>query len=336
MKKETRILSGARATNPRLHLGNYEGALRNWVKLQEDFKVYSMVADYHALTTMGDIPPNLFWNSREVAKDYYSAGIDPERSAIFIQSHVPEHAELHLIFSMITGVGKLERVPTYKEKRDELGEGRQVSYGLLGYPVLQSADILLYKPYGVPVGKDQAPHLELSREVARSFNAAFDCDVFPEFKDLIDEDEMRSKVPGLDADDNGILRKMSKSYDNCIYLSDSADEVARKIKSAFTTPSKIKKTDPGIPEGCAVCQYLKLYSPNWHTQWEEDVQGLRGCSTNKMELIEVMNAFLEPFRRRRAELSDDDVEDILRDGAAQAREVAGQTMAEVRSAMKIG
>jgi tryptophanyl-tRNA synthetase len=226
-------------------------------------------------------------------------------------------------------------VPTYKEKRDELAEGRPVSYGLLGYPVLQAADILLYKPYGVPVGRDQAPHLELSREIGRSFNAAFDCQVFPEFKDIIDDEELRAKVPGLDADENGQLRKMSKSYDNCVYLTDGPDELAAKVKSAFTTPTKIRKTDPGVPEGCAVCQYLRLYSPNWKDQWSEDVEGLRGCSQNKAELIEILNEFLSPFRERRKHLDDASIEEILRRGNEEARDFAGQTMAEVRKAMKL-
>jgi tryptophanyl-tRNA synthetase len=335
MCEKKRILSGMRATNPRLHLGNYEGALRNWVRLQDEFKVYCMVADYHALTTMADMPPDLERNSMEVAKDFVAAGIDPERSTVFVQSMVPEHAELHLVFSMVTGLGKLERVPTFKEKKEDLGEGRTVSYGLLGYPVLQAADILLYKPYGVPVGKDQAPHLELSREIGRSFNAAFGAEVFPEFKDLIDEDESRSKVPGLDADEHGVLRKMSKSYDNCIYLTDSPDEVAAKVKGAFTTPTKIRKTDPGVPEGCAVCQYLRLYSKDWQLQWEEDRTGLRGCMQNKLELIEALNEFLRPFRERRADLDDAAIERILRRGAEEAREVAGRTMREVRSAMRL-
>lgn len=336
MNQTQRILSGMRATNPRLHLGNYEGALRNWVELQEQFKVYCMVADYHALTTMGDVPQDLARNSREVAKDFISAGIDPQRSTVFIQSMVPEHAELHLILSMVTGLGKLERVPTFKEKKDELAEGKAVSYGLLGYPVLQSADILLYKPYGVPVGRDQAPHLEISREIARSFNAAFNCQVFEDFKDMIPEDEARAKVPGLDADEQGNLRKMSKSYDNCIYLTDTPDDVASKIKGAFTTPSKMRKTDPGIPEGCAVCQYLKLYSPDWTQQWDEDVQGLRGCMQNKSELIDLLNAFLQPFRERRAQLDDATMEKILRRGAEEARDFASKTMAEVKAAMRLG
>lgn len=335
MSDQKRILSGMRATNPKLHLGNYEGALQNWVRLQEDHKVYCMVADYHALTTMGDLPPDLAYNSREVAKDFIAGGMDPTRSTVFVQSMVPEHAELHLILSMVTGLGKLERVPTFKEKKDELAEGRSVSYGLLGYPVLQSADILLYRPMGVPVGRDQAPHLELSREIARSFNAAFECEVFPEFKDIIDEDELRAKLPGLDVDANGQLRKMSKSYDNCIYLTDGPDEIATKIKSAFTTPTKLRKTDPGVPEGCAVCQYLKLYSSSWQAQWAEDVAGERGCMQNKSDLIEILNEFLKPIRERRAMLDDATIMEILERGAEEARDFASQTMASVRAAMKL-
>jgi len=331
-----RILSGMRATNPRLHLGNYEGALRNWVRLQnEGCEMFCMVADYHALTTMGAEPEDLAWKSREVAKDFIAGGMDPEKSAIFIQSQVHQHAELHLVFSMVTGLGKLERVPTFKEKKSELAAGVPVSYGLLGYPVLQSADILLYKPYGVPVGKDQAPHLELTREIARSFNSTFGREVFPEIKDLIDEDELRAKLPGLDADESGKLRKMSKSYDNCIYINESPDETAKKVMSAYTTPTKIKKTDPGVPEGCAVCQYLRLYSPAWETQWDEDRQGLRGCVQNKKDLIEVINEFLRPMRDLRATLDDASVESVLKKGAEKASERAEQTMCEVREAMRL-
>lgn len=329
-----RILSGMRATNSRLHLGNYEGALRNWVRLQADHEMFCMVADWHALTTLGPDNPDVRRNALEVAKDYVAAGLDPDQCAIFIQSDVKEHAELHLLLSMVTGLGKLERVPTFKEKKEDLAAGAVVSYGLLGYPVLQTADILLYKPMGVPVGKDQAPHLELSREVARSFNARYG-EVFPEFKNLIDDDELRSKLPGLDADDEGNLRKMSKSYDNCIYLSDSEDELAQRIRNAFTTPTKLRKTDPGIPEGCAVCQYLRLYSPDWETQWKEDREGLRGCMQSKKELTELLVEYLRPMRERRAVLDDDTIMDILREGATKARAVAGATMEEVRRAMNL-
>jgi tryptophanyl-tRNA synthetase len=236
---------------------------------------------------------------------------------------------------MVAGVGKLERVPTYKEKQEDMGAEAMISYGLLGYPVLQAADILLYKPYGVPVGKDQAPHLEVSREIGRSFNAMFGVEVFPEVANIIDEDELRSKVPGLDADENGVLRKMSKSYDNCIYLSDTADQTAARIKSAYTTPSKLRKTDPGIPEGCAVCQYLKIYDPDYRTAWEEDRAGLIGCMQNKARATEIINEYLRPMRERRAQLDDGAIREILRDGAARARAVASQTMTEVRAAMKL-
>jgi tryptophanyl-tRNA synthetase len=329
MSDQKRILSGTRSSNPRLHIGNYEGALRNWVRYQDTHQMFCMVADYHALTTLDGMPPDVGHNSREVARDFIAAGLDPEKSAIFIQSHVPEHAELHVILSMVVGVGKLERVPTYKEKKDELSADTPASYGLLGYPVLQSADILLYRPHYVPVGKDQAPHLELTREIGRSFNAVFNTDLFFDFDALIDEDETRAKLPGLD------MRKMSKSYDNCIYINETPDETAKKVMSAFTTPSKLKKTDPGIPEGCAVCQYLRLYSPDWQAQWAEDVAGERGCMQNKRELIEVINEFLRPMRERRAALDDATLDDILRSGTERAREFAANTLDQVKAAVRL-
>jgi tryptophanyl-tRNA synthetase len=323
-----RILSGMRSSNSRLHIGNYEGALRNWVDLQNDgYQMFCMVADLHALTTMYENPREVSIYGREVAKDFVAAGIDPERSPVFIQSHVPEHSELHLLFSMITPLGWLERVPTYKEKQEDLGSAEREPYGLLGYPVLQTADILLYKPYGVPVGRDQAPHLEIGNDIAARFNRLYNVELFTPFKYLIPKDEARAKVPGLD------MRKMSKSYDNCIYLGDTEDETAKKIKSAFTTPTKIKKTDPGIPEGCAVCQYLRLYSGAWETQWEEDRQGLRGCMQNKTECTEAVNEFLRPIRARRTLLDDGAIEEILTKGATRAREVAASTLADVKSAM---
>lgn len=323
-----RILSGMRATSSRLHLGNYVGALKPWVDLQTQYDMYCMVADWHVLTTAVDDPQNIRENSRSVARDFIAAGLDPAKCAIFVQSDVKEHAELHLLLSMVVGVGKLERTPTYKEKVSEITGDRIVSYGLLGYPVLQSADILLYKPYGVPVGRDQAPHLELSREVARSFNALFG-EVFPEFVDIINDDELTAKLPGLD------MRKMSKSYDNCIYLNSTEDDLEAQVKSAFTTPTKIKKTDPGIPEGCAVCQYLRVFSPDWERQWSEDVAGERGCMQNKKELVELLNEFLRPMRERRAQIDDATLDDILRAGAERAREVAAKTMDEVRQAMRL-
>ncbi|AIE83451.1 tryptophan--tRNA ligase [Fimbriimonas ginsengisoli] len=330
MTTSKRILSGMRSSNPRLHIGNYEGALRNWVDLQEQgYHMFCMVADWHALTTMYENAGEVSRNAREVAKDYVAAGIDPVRSPVFIQSHVKEHAELHMLLSMITPLGWLERTPTYKEKQADLGSAEREPYGLLGYPVLQTADILLYKPYGVPVGRDQAPHLEIGNDIGQRFNRLYNVEVFPEYKYLIPQDETRAKLPGLD------MRKMSKSYDNCIYLSDTEDQTAEKIKSAFTTPTKIRKTDPGIPEGCAVCQYLKVYSPTWQTQWQEDRDGLRGCMQNKKECTEAINEYFRPMRQRRAQLDDATIEGILADGAIRAREVAQATMSEVRAAMGI-
>jgi len=323
-----RILSGMRSTNPRLHIGNYEGALRNWVALQDQgFEMFCMVADYHALTTMYEHAAAIARNNIEVAKDFVAGGIDPEKSVVFIQSQVPQHAELHLLFSMMTPLGWLERVPTYKEKQDDMGSGEREPYGLLGYPVLQTADILLYKPYGVPVGRDQAPHLEIGNDIGQRFNRLYGKDVFPVFKYMIPEDESRAKLPGLD------MRKMSKSYDNCIYLSDTEDETAKKIKGAYTTPSKVKMTDPGIPEGCAVCQYLRLYSADWETQWQEDRDGLRGCSKNKGECTAAINEYLRPIRERRAQLDDASMLEILDRGAEQARDVASATIREVKDAM---
>ncbi len=317
-----KILSGMRSTGF-LHLGNYEGALRNWVKLQEQADLFCMVADYHALTTHFEDPEQISRSSREVARDFVACGIDPARSVIFLQSHVPQHAELCLLLSMITPLGWLERVPTFKEKKADLAAD-SVPFGLLGYPVLQAADILLYRPFGVPVGKDQAPHLEISREIARRFNRLYG-EVFPEFKNIIGDEAV---LPGTD------MRKMSKSYDNCIYIKDSEDETAAKIMSAYTTPSKIKKTDPGIPEGCAVCQYLRVYSPNWESQWNEDREGLRGCMQSKKECIESINEYYRPIRERRKELDDHTINLMLKEGAEKAAEVASKTLADAKAAMR--
>jgi tryptophanyl-tRNA synthetase len=291
------------------------------------------VVDWHALTTRFDDTEGLAEASREVAADYIAAGLDPEKCAIFLQSHVKEHAELHLLLSMITPVGWLERVPSYKEKRDlmrERGEGDEsVSYGLLGYPVLQAADILAYRAHAVPVGKDQAAHLELSRENARRFNRLYG-DVFPEPQAVISE--ATAVIPGLDG------RKMSKSYGNAIYLSDDADTIAKKVMDAFTTPTKIRKTDPGIPENCVVCLLRRLYDPaGYELSWEEDRAGIRGCVQNKRELIEILNTALEPIRARRIELLDDraQLERFLQQGAERARAAAAETMAGVRAAIRL-
>ncbi len=329
-----RLLSGMQPTGTgALHLGNLEGALRTWVRLQDDYHMYCCIVDWHALTTRYHDTEAIGPACRQVAADYIAAGLDPDKCAIFIQSHVKEHAELHLLLSMITPVGWVERVPTYKEKRDllqERGEGDEsISYGLLGYPVLQAADILLYRATAVPVGRDQAAHLEISRELARRFNRLYG-ETFPEPQALITEDT--GVVPGIDG------RKMSKSYGNAIYISDDADTVARKVKEAFTTPTKMRKSDPGVPEQCAVCQLRKLYdSQGYITSWDEDRQGIRGCMQNKAELTEILNGVLEPMRRRRNDLLNDpaELDRVLKRGADKAREAAEATMKFVRAAMHL-
>jgi tryptophanyl-tRNA synthetase len=321
-----RLLSGMQPTGV-LHLGNLEGALRNWVQLQEQYDSYYCIVDWHALTTLAERPEEIPHNVREVAIDYIAAGLDPEKCAIFVQSHVKEHAELHLLFSMITPLGWLERVPTYKEKRENL-QLESVSYGLLGYPVLQAADILIYKARVVPVGEDQLPHLELTREIARRFNYLYG-EVFPEPEALLTP---AARVPGLDG------RKMSKSYNNAIYLSDDAQTVTQKVKQAFTDPQKIRKSDPGHPEGCVVFALHQIYSREEIQTIESECRaGQRGCVDCKMQLAGNLNNALDPLRHRRQELlaKAGELERILREGAEKARTVAQETMKEVRTAMHL-
>jgi tryptophanyl-tRNA synthetase len=340
VSEKKRLLSGMQPSgNGRLHLGNYEGALKPWVGLQDQYEMYCFIADWHALTTLAGSPESIADQSRQVALDYLSAGLDPEKCAIFRQSDVMQHAELAILLGMVTPVSWLERVPTYKDKREHLaerdGEAGAV-YGLLGYPVLQAADILIYRAHAVPVGKDQAAHLELTREIARRFNHMYQAEVFPEPEAVISE--ATGVLPGLDADDGGKLRKMSKSYGNAIFLSDTPDEVAAKLKSAFTTPSKIKKTDAGIPEGCAVCQLRKLYDPaGYAVQWDECRSGARGCVQSKRETAEILNAALDPIRERRARYESDPrlLDEILARGAERARAYAETTMELVRATMRL-
>ena len=338
-----RLLSGMKPTGNqgRLHLGNLEGALRPWVKLQDQYRMFCFIADWHALTTVTGVPESIAEASRNVALDYLSAGLDPERCAIFRQSDVPQHAELYLLLGMITPVSWLERVPTYKEHRDAMadyegGGASGPSYGLLGYPVLQAADILIYRAHAVPVGKDQAAHLELSREIARRFNHLFEAEVFPVPDALISEDT--GVLPGLDVDADNKLRKMSKSYNNAIFLSDTPDEVATKLKTAFTSPNKLRKTDPGEPEGCAVCQLRRIYDPDgFQAQWDECRSGARGCVQSKRETTDILNAMLDPFRERRARYASApaELDRILARGAEEARAFADDTLRLVRETMRL-
>lgn len=309
----------------KLHLGNYEGALKNWVRLQDSYEVYCCIVDWHALTSDFSDTAELPERIRQMAIDYLAAGLDPKRTAIFVQSQVKEHAELHLLFSMIIPIPWLERVPSYKDKAEELGLD---SYGFLGYPLLQAADILVYRAGWVPVGQDQLPHIELTREVARRFNSLYG-EVFPEPQALLTS---FAAVPGLDG------RKMSKSYGNEISLSHSPEETRARIKKMFTDPQKLRKGDPGRPEICPVYSLHKIYNPAHETEIAPPCRsGELGCVDCKMRLADLMNASLQPLRDKRTALERDTatVDKALTDGAERARAKAVDTMADVRSAMHL-
>ncbi|MCY4515289.1 MAG: tryptophan--tRNA ligase [Candidatus Tectomicrobia bacterium] len=328
MTKE-RILSGMRSSGA-LHLGNLLGALQNWVQLQKDYEAFYFIADWHALTTgYADTAQIRNW-VREIAIDYLSAGLDPEESVLFVQSQVPEHAELHLLLSMLTPLAWLERVPTFKEQQQELKDRDLSTYGFLGYPLLQTADIIIYKANWVPVGADQVSHVELSREVVRRFNHTYDRAVFPEPQPKLTE---VPKLPGLDG------RKMSKSYDNVIYLSDSPEVLTKKVKVMMTDPARKRRTDPGDPELCPVFDFHRIYSTEEERQ--EVSLGCRtagiGCIDCKGKLISHMVEDLQPLHEKRAHYMahPDEAMDVMRDGSRRARQVAQETMAEVRDAMHI-
>jgi tryptophanyl-tRNA synthetase len=318
-----RVLSGMRPTG-KLHLGNHLGALDNWVKLQDEAECFFFVANWHALTTGADNVAEVPSNTIEMVADWLGAGLDPARCTMFIQSLVPEHAELHLLFSMITPLGWLERVPSYKEMVEQLGIASP-SYGLLGYPLLQSADILMYKPRWVPVGVDQVPHVELTREVARRFNHVFGA-VFPEPDAKLTE---IPKVPGTDG------RKMSKSYDNAIYLSDDPATIVRKVKPMMTDPARKRRSDPGNPEICPVFDLHKIFTPP--ADREYCATGCRtaaiGCLDCKDVLLKHMLPPLAAIRERRQAFAEkpDVIVEILHEGSRRARAVAQVTMAEVHA-----
>jgi len=322
-----KIIFSAMQVTGKLHLGNYEGALRNWVRLQDEYELYAGIVDLHSLTTGFEDTSELMGNVREAAVDYLAAGLDPEKTAIVIQSWVPAHAELHILLSMITPVGWLERVPTYKEKRDQLHIANP-SYGLLGYPVLMAADILVYRATTVPVGRDQVAHLELTREIARRFNHHYG-QTFPEPEALLTEFAV---LPGLDN------RKMSKSYGNCIYLSDPEETVREKVGSMFTDPTKIRKSDPGHPEECPVHAYHAAYEPDTAKQAAEECKaGKLGCVAHKKQVGDLMVRELTPLWERRAAVLAEPgrLDDILADGARRARAKTEETMALVWKAMKL-
>ncbi len=321
------VLSGMRPTGL-LHLGHLEGALRNWVRLQDQYKCFYFVADWHALTTGYEHTENIVNDRLEMVIDWLAAGIDPEKSTLFVQSWLPEHAVLHLLLSMIVPIPWLERNPSYKDMVQELNLGESAGYGLLGYPVLQAADILIYHASYVPVGKDQLPHLELTREIARRFNYLYG-DTLREPEALLTEFPM---IPGIDG------RKMSKSYGNDVRIADDDDTVRRKIMQMFTDPRKIRKGDPGHPDECPVCYLHQVYgSPNLEEIRRTCADGTRGCVECKAELAEQILRALTDVRARRREYAAqrDGVERILRDGTEKARAVAGATLETVIQAMRL-
>ncbi|MGQ9474046.1 MAG: tryptophan--tRNA ligase [Candidatus Caldatribacteriaceae bacterium] len=327
MLNREKIFSGMRPTG-RMHIGHYFGVLKNWVKLQDDYDCFFGVADWHALTTSFEDTKELWKNTVEMVLDWLGVGIDPEKCLLMVQSLVPEHAELHLLFSMITPVGWLERNPVLKQQLQDMGLKEAVGYGHLGYPVLMASDILIYKANKVPVGEDQVPHVEITREIARRFNSLYE-QVFPEPQALLTESP---RILGIDG------KKMSKSLRNQISLFESAYEVRQKVMSMFTDPEKIYKNDPGHPERCNVFSFHRVIENEHVLEIENDCRmGRLGCVTCKKDMAEHLIQFLErisPYRERYLG-KENLVEEILFEGSRKARCQAQETIQEVRKAMKI-
>ena len=329
MTAKKRVLSGMRPTG-KLHLGHLVGALQNWVALQEQYDCFYCVVDWHALTTNYADTSEIVGNGFDNVADWIGAGLDPNRSTFFIQSLVPEHAELYLLFQMITPIPWLERVPTYKEQMDQLSERDLSTIGFLGYPLLQAADIVVYNADFVPVGEDQVPHLELTREVVRRFSNFYPCG-------LVEPQAILTPTPRLPGLDN---RKMSKSYNNTIDLSDTAEDVVKKVRQMYTDPKRVRADIPGTVEGNPVFIYHDAFNPN--TAEVEDLKdryraGKVGDVEVKLKLAAAINTLLDPIRARRAEAlkRPDDIRDVLLAGSKRAREVAGETMERVRAAVKL-
>lgn len=325
--KKKRALSGIQPSG-KLHLGNLVGALSNWVKLQDKYECFYFIADIHALTTGYADTGKLKENIMDVAMDMLSAGLDPERSNLFIQSAIPEHSELHLMFSMITPLPWLERVPTYKTQIEELKGKDLGTYGFLGYPVLQAADILIYKADAVPVGQDQLPHLELTREIARRFNHLYK-EIFPLPADLLTESPI---LPGLDG------RKMSKSYGNTIRISDPPDEIMKKINEAVTDPARVKREDKGHPDICTIYTYHKMFNTGGSKQIKVDCSSAKiGCVECKKLIAKNLTEYLAPIyeKRQALEKKKDYVRDVFVEGSSKAQVIARQTLAEAKKAMGI-
>jgi tryptophanyl-tRNA synthetase len=321
-----RILSGMRPTG-KLHLGNFVGVLANWVLLQEEYQCFFEVADWHALTTGYEDTSGLVDDGLEVVIDWLAAGIDPKKSVVFVQSEVKEHAELHLLLSMLVTTARLERNPTLKEQVRDLDLGENITYGHLGYPVLQAADILMYRAHAVPVGEDQLPHLEITREIARRFNTVYD-EVFPIPEPLLTR---FARLPGLDG------RRMSKSLGNVVLLSDGPGAIEKKVMTAITDPEKIRMGDAGHPDICNVFAYHQRFNEDAVKATKaECLSGELGCVQCKKACAAAIADYLAPIRERRAEFENnrDVVLSVLEDGILRAREAAESTMHEVRKAMR--
>jgi len=322
-----RVLSGMRPTG-KLHIGHYLGALENWLDLQNKYNCHFLIADYHVLTTNLDTS-EIYQNSIDMLIDWLAVGIDPVKAPMFRQSQIKEHTELFLIFSMLITTARLERNPTLKDQIRDLNI-ESVIYGHLGYPVLQAADILLYKGDFVPVGEDQVPHVEITREIARRFNNQYG-NVFPECEPLLTKFK---RIIGLDGN-----AKMSKSLGNTIYLSDDRETVKQKLRKAVTDPQKIRKNDPGHPDVCVVFSYHQRFNESEIQEIETNCKnGSLGCVDCKLKCAEKISQMLEPILEKRKNLENhiDDVKDILHDGEKRAREIASSTMAEVRKIMNLG
>lgn len=323
-----RILSGMRPTGP-LHLGHLHGALANWKSMQDDYECFFFIADWHALTTDYDVTTPIQGYIMDVFLDWLSVGLSPEKCTLFVQSHIKEHAELFLLLSMITPLPWLERNPTYKEQIAQLKNKDLSNFGFLGYPVLQAADIIMYKANGVPVGLDQAPHVELTREITRRFNYFYG-DIFPIPETILTE---TSKILGLDR------RKMSKSYNNAISLSNPPDEIRGKVSEMITDPQRARRTDPGDPAVCNVFSFHQLYSDRETVnRLDQECRAAKiGCVECKEMMAENLIRVLEPIREKRSyyEAHPDEVRAIIEDGDQKAQAVALKTMEEVRAAVKI-
>lgn len=327
--EKKRVLSGMRPSG-KLHLGNFLGALSNWNDLQQDYQCFFFIADWHALTSDYADTSEIKSNIVEMGIDWLACGLDPEKSTLFIQSRVPEHAELHLLLSMITPLPWLERVPSYKEQRQEIKDKDLETYGFLGYPVLQAADIIIYKADFVPVGIDQAPHVEMTREIVRRFNNLYKKTVFSEPAVLLTE------VPKLAGTDG---RKMSKSYNNAIYLSNPPKVIEGKLKTMMTDPQRVRRTDPGNPDVCPVFSLHKIFSSDEERANIDPAcrTAAIGCIDCKEILAKNLLARMSPVYEKRTRLAEkpSDVLEILENGSQRARQVAARTLAEAREAMKI-